>query len=331
LFTGPYGRDPSDPVRLVGTVAAILSVAAGVIHFSAAGDHTNLPVMFVGFIVVATLQVALGGLLVWRRPSKLLIAAALALMLGSIGAWLLSRTAGLPFLEDGHTEPIGFKDGVTVLFELASVPVLRLLLSRDLARVSLPSPKLASQTVTALGAACFALMIPALLLGGGEHHSHEQAVAMGIHHDEDEHADGDELAHSGAGADHRDGEHSHSVGSHSPSGAGGHSHANSLDAAADHQHSDTEFASTPLHPSHEHTDGHAPGSTPRHHSDGKGDDKHGDHERGHDDPDHGGGGHGDHGDGGPGEGPGDEPAISVSYEPAPSVCITPGATNVCFP
>ena len=71
-------------MRLVGSVAAIVSIGAGVIHVSAAGDHTELPVMLVGFLVVAALQVALGGLILWRRPSKLLIAAGLAMMLSSI-------------------------------------------------------------------------------------------------------------------------------------------------------------------------------------------------------------------------------------------------------
>ena len=182
MVAGPYGRDPSDPVRLVGTVAAVLSIAAGVIHISAAGDHTDLPVMFAGFMIVATLQVALGGLLLWRRPSKLLIAAALALMVSSIGMWLLSRTSGLPFLEGGHLEPVGFKDGVTKLFELGSHP--------GAAPATQPRPRRGrrcprrgseARRSACCGAGVFALMTPALLLDGGTQHSHEQAVAMGIH------------------------------------------------------------------------------------------------------------------------------------------------------
>ena len=169
----------SDAVRLVSTLAAILSIGAGVIHVSAAGDHTSLPVMFAGFLAVATLQIALGALLLWRRPSKLLIAAGVGLMVGSIAVWVLSRTEGLPFLEDGHTEAIGFKDGITVLFELGSIPLLLLLMSQELDRVSLPSPRLASHALAVTGAGCFALMAPALLLGGGEHHSHDQAVKLG--------------------------------------------------------------------------------------------------------------------------------------------------------
>lgn len=331
MFTSPYGRDPSDAVRLVGTVAAILSIGAGVIHVSAAGDHTNLPVMFAGFIVVATLQVGLGVLLLRGRPSRVLIVAALALMLGSVGIWLLSRTAGLPFLEDGHTEPVGFKDGVTVLFELASVPALLLLLSRDLGRVSLPSARLRSQTLAVLGAACFVLLPPALLLGGGGHKSHEQAVELGIH--EDGHGDGDDLAHADSKSSQSDGGDGHHAkgGDGAKNGDDGHGHGGSANAAGEH-HSDVELAGAPLGASHDHAGGSAPGNGPKHHADedgGRNQDD-GQHHRGNPDgdkqhgDDHGGDGHDD---GEHGEGPDDDEAISVTYEPEPSVCVT----NVCFP
>ena len=329
LFASPYADDRSDAVQLVGSVAAILSIGAGVIHVSAAGDHTELPVMFVGFMVVAALEVALGGLLLWRRPSKLLIAAALAMMLGSIGIWILSRTAGLPFIERGHQEPVGFKDGVTKLFELGSIPVLLLLLSRDLARVSLPSPRLASHTLSVLGAACFALMVPALLLGGGEQHSHEEAVALGIH-DEDDHGDSHELA-----------QETDTHGSHDQQGTGGndpgpaHDHAASQNSGGGHQHTDLALTGTSFEPTHDHASGDPHDDAPRHHSDPDHQtDRKGDHHRGdrpkddeHDGGHHGGGdGEGDEGGGADDDGP-----VTVSYEPEPSVCVIPGDMTVCFP
>jgi hypothetical protein len=233
----------SDPVRLVAQVAAVLSIGAGVIHVSAAGDHTDLPVMFAGFMVVAALQVALGVLLLRRPPSRLLIAGGIALMLSSIGLWALSRTAGLPFLPDGHVEPIGFKDGVTKLFEAATIPLLLLLLSPELGRVSLPSPRLGSQTTAALGIICLALMAPALFLDGGRQHSHDQAVALGLH-DAGEHGGSRELAHAGPGSSHdtKDGA-GHREKSH------GH-RATSTDAPAGH-HGGTP-AGTQLAAEHEH-------------------------------------------------------------------------------
>ena len=327
LFAAPYGREPTDAVRLVGTVAAVLSIAAGVIHISAAGDHTNLPVMFVGFMIVATLQVAVGALLFWRRPSKLLIAAALALTVSSLGMWLLSRTAGLPFLEGGHVEPIGFKDGVTKLFELGTIPALLLLLSRDLSAVSLPSPRLSSQTLGVLGASVFALMTPAMLLDGGAHHSHDQAVAMGIHHDDNGHVDAHELAQAHAESGDAHGAATHHV------NATGHNHAGSANAAGAHRHTDHELASTRHHLGHEHAGGGPHGQSPTHHTGGN-EREHGSgqHEKSHPegDQDHSGGGHG-HGDheGGHGGGSDDDEPISVSYEPSPSVCIS--AADICVP
>jgi len=310
--------------QLVAQVAAVLSIGAGVIHVSAAGDHTSLPVMFAGFIVVATLQVGLGALLLRGPPSRPLVAAGLALMLGSVGVWLVSRTAGLPFLEDGHTEPVGFKDGVTVLFELASLPALLLLLSPDLARVSPPSPRLRSQTLAVLGVACFALLPPALLLGGGEHHTHEEAVELGIH--EDDHGEGDELAHADPDSSH------HGEPERDSNDADRHGHKTSANRAGEHGHADVDLADAPLGGSHEHAGGSAPDDAPSHHGGknggggGGGQDhrghRDGDKDRG---DDHGGGhGDGDHGGGGGSEG---EEPLTITYEPEPSVCLM----AVCFP
>jgi hypothetical protein len=312
--------------QLVAQVAAVLSIGAGVIHVSAAGDHTNLPLMFAGFIVVAALQVGLGVLLLRGQPSRALIVAALGLMLGSLGVWLVSRTAGLPFLDDGHTEPVGFKDGVTVLFELASVPALLLLLSKDLARVSLPSSRLRSQTLGVLGVACFALVPPALLLDGGGHHSHEQAVELGIH--DDGHGEGDELTHVGPDASHSDGgddQHARRDGSDRAHGHG----KDSAEADGAHAHSGAELASAPLGTSHEHQGSETPGDEPKHHADENGRGNHGDR------PHHRGGRHGDkpHDDGhggerdGDGDGSDDDQPVTISYGPEPSVCVT----GLCFP
>jgi hypothetical protein len=291
-------------------VAAILSIAAGVIHISAAGDHTDLPVMFAGFLLVAALQIALGALLLRRLPSRLIVAAAVAMMLSSIGLWLLSRTAGLPYLPDGHVEPIGFKDGVTKLFEIASIPLLLVLLSTELARVSLPSRRLGSQTRASVGIACIALMAPALVLGGGTQHSHEQAVALGLH---TEHDGSSTTRHAGSPSTHDDASHDGAQHAKRSHGAGDdHTHAAS-------DHTGLHLASAPLGGSHEHGAAGAPGDAPIHHSEQHGDRRdHGGHGNRPGDKHHG----GDHGHGGgEHEPPEAEPAISVTYEPEPSVCV----------
>ena len=183
----------------MGCATGLFSIAAGVIHVSAAADHQNLPVMMVGFIVVAVLQVALGGLLIWRRPDPLLLVAALGLMLGSVGMWLMSRTSGLPFLPGGHMEPIGFKDSVTVLFELATVPGLLLLMSPELGGIRLPSARLGAQALAFLSAFTFMLFVPALMLDGGSHHAAGQA---GHPHADGGHGDGQVLKAGAGGHGH---------------------------------------------------------------------------------------------------------------------------------
>lgn len=310
--THAYVPDASDPVRLVAQVAAVLSIGAGVLHVSAAGDHTQLPVMFAGFMLVAILQIALGVLLLRRPLSRVLFAGAVAMMLSSIGLWVLSRTAGLPFIEGGHLEPIGFKDGVTKLFELASIPALLLLLSPDLSRVSVP-PRFGSHALAIMGAGCFALMTPALLLGGGEQHSHAEAVALGIHEHDDASGDSHHLTADGSKSAHR---HANDD-AHSDA----HGHGDSAHSEAGHVH--TELASTTLGASHQHSSagGHTHSGAPGHGG--------GSHHRGHhrDGGKQHHGGHGGHGHGDHGEGSEPEPAVSITYEPEPRICVA----SVCVP
>ena len=309
-----------DASRLVAQATGITSIAAGVIHISAAGDHTNLPVMAAGFISVASLQ---GGLGVWlllgRALSRPLLAGAMALMLGSVGMWLMSRTIGLPFLPGGHMEPIGFKDGVTVLFELACIPGLALLLNRELDGVTLPSPRLGNQALGFLAAASFALFMPALLLGGGGHHSAGQ-MAAGGHEDgagsggADHHGGAAAAGDAHAGGGHEQGEEGpfseHADGAHGgkAGGEGHHEQGDDAGAAGDHGsegggHGDhgssapTTLTQGPAEGGHEHDSGG--GGHGDHDAGGGPGDDHGsgggDHGAG---GGHGDGGHGDHGSGG---------------------------------
>jgi len=332
-LTRPYAGGRTDPVRLVARVVAVLSIGAGVIHVSAAGDHTNLPVMLVGFLVVAAVQIAFGGLLLWRRPSTLLLAGGIALMLGSVGVWLLSRTAGLPFLEDGHVEPVGLKDGVTVLFEVASIPAQLLLLSSELDRVRLPSPRLASQSFSFVGAACFALLIPAMLLGGGGHHTHEEAVELGIH----EHADGDP-AHAGSEEPHADGTDDHADDPRRSHAKGGHGHRDAAPGTDAHEHSTVQLANVPT--AHRTHGGSGGTSTPhggRDHADGDAEERHGndhrerpegheDHPRRRDDDGEHEGGHGEE-DPADDEEHGDDPEQPLNEILADVVALVPRPTE----
>jgi hypothetical protein len=323
-WTHPHEGGATDAAWLVARLTAILAIAAGVIHISAAGDHSNLPVMLAGFLVVAALQVLLGIVLLTRRPSRLVLAGAIALTVGSVAVWLVSRTSGLPFLEDGHMEPVGVKDGVCVLFELATLPGLLLLLSAELPRVTLPSARLGTRALSAVATATFALMVPALLLEGGEHHTHKEAVALGIHGHTDE-ATHDEAAHAERGhtpqehastarGDHRAGGHA-ARSEHSPShAAAGHTQLASLT----HSHGGTHGAGASPVGAHHPSEGHDQArrhSTPhkRRHA------GHRDGGRKHDRGEHPSGGHGGHGD--HSEPPADEPTLCLVSLSEIDVCV----------
>ena len=229
-LTASHGSDLGDAGRLIAHVTAIFMLGAGVIHLSAASDHKSLPVMMVGFLIVALLQIAVGGLLLAGRPRRLLLWGAVALVVSSLGLWFASRTVGLPFLPGGHMEPIGFKDGVTVVFELAALPGLLMLMTRHLAGVALPAA-FGSQALSVMGVGATLLMTPALMLGGGMHHSQEQMEAMGHEHGEAAEAGHDEAGHDevagapGAG-------HPHGTGAGARGAAGGDEHAGGKGHAA---------------------------------------------------------------------------------------------------
>lgn len=165
-----YGEDLTDVARVVGQTTALLCIAAGMIHFSAAGDDTVLPALMAAFVVLGTLQVGLGALLLWRRPTRPLAALGVAMMFGAFAAWLLCRIVALPLPDNAAMEPIGFKDGVAVILELASVPGLLFLASGGTAGIELPSPRLGVRTLTVTAVAVFALLVPAVVLEGGGHH-----------------------------------------------------------------------------------------------------------------------------------------------------------------
>src|SRR5687768_2932252 len=295
--------------RVASTLAGMLLIGAGLLHISAAGDHTDLPVMTAGFLMVAALQAGRGGFLLYRRAGRLVIAGGLALTLSALAIWLVSRTAGLPFLPGGHMEPIGFKDGITVVFEVATAPLLALLASAELDGVRLPSPRLGTQAVAVLGSAMFAMFVPAFVLGGGDHHSAGQMHG----HGEEGHGHGpEELAHATAGDSHE-----HGDGSHEDAGAsrehadGEHAHgrpataetlAQAHESATGHAHTESDLGLS--------GDGHEPRGGGHGHSDDGGDHGGGGGGGGGGGHEHGDGGGGgnqtgghDHGDGGPDHGP----------------------------
>jgi hypothetical protein len=158
-------------------MAGIASIGAGMVHVAAAADHSEMPLMMVGFELVAILQVALGCTLLWRRPSTSLLAGGLAMMIVSIALWAISRTVGLGFIEGAHVEPVGFRDSVCVLFELVACVGLWELL-QGAKRPAAP-PNFPGSPVAIFGALAIGLGVPAVLTGG---HTHGPGGKMALVH-----------------------------------------------------------------------------------------------------------------------------------------------------
>ena len=108
--------------------AAILSVAAGLVHFAAVPEHwANYRIAALFFIGLGIFQVGWAAL-VLGRPSRLLYAAGAAASLGTIAVWTVSRTSGLPFGPfAGIAERAGRADVISTLFEEALLIALILL------------------------------------------------------------------------------------------------------------------------------------------------------------------------------------------------------------
>lgn len=83
--------------RLAMRIAAIASLGAALIHFAVAPTHwQEWPAAGLFFVLLAGFQLVWAGAAV-GRPASLILPAGIAVNLGSIALWAVSRTAGAPF------------------------------------------------------------------------------------------------------------------------------------------------------------------------------------------------------------------------------------------
>jgi hypothetical protein len=101
---------------------ASLSAAAAVIHLVMVPSHLGeSTVEGVLFLVAAWIQIALAVVL-FTRPTRTVLVTTILANLVFIGAWLVSRTVGLPYgSHPGHPETVSFVDGACVALEAALV------------------------------------------------------------------------------------------------------------------------------------------------------------------------------------------------------------------
>jgi hypothetical protein len=156
-------------------LAAVL-LGAAAIHFAMAPSHFGESTLEgVGFIASAWIQLGL-AVAVIAYPARWVWRATVLTSLLLITAWAVTRTAGLPFVNAGHAESVGFVDGACVALEVIAVVVALPLLATQTWRVR----SRATAFVAALGA--LALTTAAIASPGARDHaahSHGLATANG--------------------------------------------------------------------------------------------------------------------------------------------------------
>ena len=106
-------------------IGAALATGSGVIHLAVVPDHLAQWWVFgVAFAVAAVVQIGWAGAYL-ARPNGWSSRFGIALNVGIIAVWVISRTAGLPVGPTaGRPDPIGFVDVVSTLLEVILVGIL---------------------------------------------------------------------------------------------------------------------------------------------------------------------------------------------------------------
>ena len=156
-----------DPLLVVTTLA---SIGAGVVHGAVAPEHTNWWVSVVFFVSLAAFQIAWGVFVLLRRPATPVLALGIAVNLGALVTWTVSRTSGMPIgPHQGSAEPAARADIIaSLLGVLVAVGALAL------ARSWRPQPLLRMRPLLSTGAgglAVSALSMVALTGVSGHAHS----------------------------------------------------------------------------------------------------------------------------------------------------------------
>jgi len=202
MLTAQTPESPATPRSQGYAALALLSLGAGFLHAAVINAHEGHGIASQVFTWTAIFQVAWAGVLL-ARPSRWLLALGGLANAAFVGGWVLSRTAGISFIDGFQDkEPVGFTDGVTVALEALLVVGVVVMLRPARAEHPVRLARLSTAGLGVMGLAVAALAVPAAA-AGGEH----------------DHGQGDEVA---AGHDH----------------GGGHDHGATADEAAVHEHGD---------------------------------------------------------------------------------------------
>jgi hypothetical protein len=178
-------------------VAALASIAAGAVHATAAGAHSEHRAAVVAFALTAVFQIGWGAL-VLLRPSRLVALVGVAGNAAALGGWILAKVSGIGFVTglDVREDP-QFADTLAAALALvAIVGALFVLLPALSTRLNGRRPALVGLS----GVAVLALTVPGMVAAGSHEHAegHDHGEGSAAHeHDHGTAAGGDESAAGG--------------------------------------------------------------------------------------------------------------------------------------
>lgn len=192
------GATPTGSLRRPGTlaIAGLASIAAGIIHATAAGAHSEHRQTVIAFAACAAFQVGWGAWALVRSGRLLALAGAVG-NAAAVGGWVLAKTSGISFI-DGLEDKEGPQFADTLCAVLAGIAVLAAVAAAlglfGLARRS-PRPSF----VGLAAVATLAISVPGMVSAGNHSHAGGHGAgeaADGHSHGAGEAADG----HGHAGA-----------------------------------------------------------------------------------------------------------------------------------
>jgi hypothetical protein len=110
-------------------LAALLALAAGVVHLGQVGVHLEEGWPIAAFFAIVGLVQLAAAVLLLRPRSRGWFWFGIAGSASVIALWAMSRTVGLPFVEGGEPEPVGVADGFASLVEAWTIVMLGLYLA----------------------------------------------------------------------------------------------------------------------------------------------------------------------------------------------------------
>ena len=227
---------PEQGLRAAIVIAAAGSAGAGLIHAAAAGSHSGSRTLVWMFAGCAAAQLGWAAAVV-LVPKRLVLLAGVVINSAALGAWFLSRTVGISFV-DALVEPeaIGTQDLLAAMLAAVALGGAVLAIAQPISRRAIPNAWSA-----AIVFGVVVLAVPAL--AAGHTHSHDEAAggehihAVGAAAHSDEGGDGHDHDTEVAGITE---EHGHDDDDHATDGTTSTTHGHGATTVSTPQHDDTD-------------------------------------------------------------------------------------------